>query len=241
MPSQMTMITDTAPSGKGSTSEKELEMIVMAHGTWNKRYAKLSSNNREIKAKTQGLRGFAKVLKNSQITHLAEVKNEIADALSRLLRAGDYKLKENIFQQTCLHMNLNPTIDLFSRHFNNLLPGFLSTIIGRGKIAFDTLNQVWKKDFPQIHPAIRLLVAVLKNIREEQIEAMIIVPLWPGLIQNTDHVNENVRSLKLGLGNEILEPGSSLINKNLKLLRGKICCFLMDRKPGRGEDSQERF
>ncbi|KAA6371077.1 MAG: hypothetical protein EZS28_033399 [Streblomastix strix] len=126
---QMTMITNAAPSGWGSTLERELEMIAMAHGIWNKRYAKLTSNNREIKAITQGLQSFAKTLKNLriqspairsdnstavfdirkwrastslikeikqihqtieklgiqiQITHLPGVKNEIADALSRL-------------------------------------------------------------------------------------------------------------------------------------------------------------
>ncbi|KAA6341636.1 MAG: hypothetical protein EZS28_052443, partial [Streblomastix strix] len=53
---QMTMTTDAAPSGWDSTLEKEQEMIAMAHGTWNQRQAKLSSNNREIKAITQGLR-----------------------------------------------------------------------------------------------------------------------------------------------------------------------------------------
>ncbi|KAA6310565.1 MAG: hypothetical protein EZS28_056291, partial [Streblomastix strix] len=157
---------DAAPSGWGSTLEKEMEMIATAHGTWNKRQAKLTSSKREIKAITQGLRSFAKILKNSraqslairsenstavfdirkqrisislirkikqvhqtieklgiqtQITHLPGVKNEITDALSRLSRAGDYKLKEKIFQQICLRMNLNPTIDLFSQYFNNLL------------------------------------------------------------------------------------------------------------------------
>ncbi|KAA6368720.1 MAG: putative reverse transcriptase, partial [Streblomastix strix] len=218
IPPQMTMTTDAAPSGWGSTLEKEQEMIAMAHGTWNKRQAKLTSNNREIKAITQGLRSFAKTLKSLQIqslairsdnstavfdirkwrastslikeikqvhqtieklgiqiqiTHLPGVKNEIADALSRLSRAGDYKLKEKIFQQTCLQMNLNPTIDLFSQHFNNLLPRFMSTIRGHGEIAIDALNQTWKMELPWIHPPIPLLPAVLKKIREKQIEAMI--------------------------------------------------------------------
>ncbi|KAA6402177.1 MAG: hypothetical protein EZS28_002287, partial [Streblomastix strix] len=101
----MTMTTDTAPSGLGQISKKELKMIAMAHGTCNKRQAKLSSNNKEIKAITQGLRSFAKVQKSSRIQSLAtridnRVKNKIADALSRLSRAGDYKLKEKIFRQT---------------------------------------------------------------------------------------------------------------------------------------------
>ncbi|KAA6309627.1 MAG: hypothetical protein EZS28_056471, partial [Streblomastix strix] len=55
IPSQMTMTTDAAPSEYGSTLEKELEMIAIAHGTWNKRQAKLTINNREIKAIFQGL------------------------------------------------------------------------------------------------------------------------------------------------------------------------------------------
>ncbi|KAA6370693.1 MAG: hypothetical protein EZS28_033779, partial [Streblomastix strix] len=235
---------------------------------------------------TQGLRSFAKTLKNSRvqslairsdnstavfdikkwrastsliketkqvhqtieklgiqilITHLPGVRNEIADALSRLSRAGDYKLKEKIFRQICLQMNLNPTIDLFSHHFNNLLPRFMSTIRGHGETAIDALNKTWKKELPWIHPPILLLPAVLKKIREEQFEAMIIAPLWPGQIWYTELVNENAQSLMLGWSNEILEPGTSLIKKNLKLPQGKIYCSLMDRRPGKEEDLRERF
>ncbi|KAA6355754.1 MAG: hypothetical protein EZS28_048719, partial [Streblomastix strix] len=69
--SQMTMTIDAAPRGWGSTLEKELEMMAMAHGTWNKRQAKVTSNNREIKAITQGLRSFTKTLKNSRFQSLA--------------------------------------------------------------------------------------------------------------------------------------------------------------------------
>ncbi|KAA6384379.1 MAG: putative Transposon Tf2-6 polyprotein, partial [Streblomastix strix] len=286
IPPQMAMTTDAAPSGWGSTQEKEQEMITVAHGTWKKRQAKLSSNNREIKAITQGLRSFDKTLKNLriqsltirsdnstavfdirkwrastslieeikqvhqtieklgiqiQITHLPGVRNEITDSLSRQSRAGDFKLKEKIFRQTCLQMNLKSTIDLFSQHFNNLLPRFMSTIGGHGETAIDALNQTWKKELPWIHPPIPLLPAVLKKIREEQIEAMIIAPLWPGQIWYTELVNENAQSLMLSWSNEILEPGTSLIKKNLKLPPGKICCFLMDRRQGREEDLRERF
>ncbi|KAA6371781.1 MAG: hypothetical protein EZS28_032693 [Streblomastix strix] len=163
-----------------------------------------------------------------QITHLPGVRNEIADALSRLSRAGDYKLMENIFKQICLQMNLNPIIDLFSQHFNNLLPRFMSTIRGHGETAIDALNQTQKKELPCIHPPIPLLPAVLKKIREEQIGAMIKAPLWRGQIQYAELVNENAQSIMLGWINEILEPGTSLIKKNLKLQPGKICCFLMD-------------
>ncbi|KAA6330512.1 MAG: hypothetical protein EZS28_053491, partial [Streblomastix strix] len=114
-------------------------------------------------------------------------------------------------------------------------------IRGHGETAIDALNQTWKKELPWIHPPIPLLPAVLKRIREKQIEAMIIAPLWPGKLWYTEQVNENVQSHMLGWSNEILEPGTSLIKKNLKLLPGKICYFLMDRRPGREEDLRERF
>ncbi|KAA6368914.1 MAG: hypothetical protein EZS28_035560 [Streblomastix strix] len=61
------MTTNAAPSGWGSTLERELKMTAMAHGTWNKRQVKLTSNNRENKVIAQGLRSFTKVIKNSRI------------------------------------------------------------------------------------------------------------------------------------------------------------------------------
>ncbi|KAA6369927.1 MAG: hypothetical protein EZS28_034547, partial [Streblomastix strix] len=99
-----------------------------------------------------------------QITHLPGDKNEIVDAQSRLSRTEDYKLKEKIFQQTYFQMNLIPTINLFSQHFNNLLPIFMSITRGHGEIAIDALNQTWKMELPWIHPPIPLLPAVLKKI-----------------------------------------------------------------------------
>ncbi|KAA6367093.1 MAG: hypothetical protein EZS28_037381 [Streblomastix strix] len=176
-----------------------------------------------------------------QITYLPEVKNEIADAQNRLSKAGDYKLKEKIFLQTCLQMNLNPTIDLFSQQFNNLLPRFMSPIRGHGEIAIDALNQAWKKEFHWIHPLILLIQIIQMKIGEDKIREMIIVPLWPSQMLHTELVNQNVQYLILGRNSEILEPGTLLIKKNLKLPSGKICCFMMDRRPDKEEYMQEQF
>ncbi|KAA6390856.1 MAG: hypothetical protein EZS28_013616 [Streblomastix strix] len=102
--------------------------------------------------------------KQIQIDHITGVKIEIADALSRISRSWDYKLKEKIFKQTCLQINLNPTIYLFPQHFNNLLQRFMSTIKGHGEIAIYPLNLIWKKEFPWIHHPIPLFPVVLKNV-----------------------------------------------------------------------------
>ncbi|KAA6377652.1 MAG: hypothetical protein EZS28_026821 [Streblomastix strix] len=93
----------------------------------------------------------------------------------------------------------------------------MSTIRGHGEVEIDALNQTLKKELPCIHPPIPLFPAVLKKIREEQIEAMIIAPQWPGQILFIELENENAQSLLLDWSNEILEPGTSLIKKNLKL------------------------
>ncbi|KAA6363055.1 MAG: hypothetical protein EZS28_041417, partial [Streblomastix strix] len=121
------------------------------------------------------------------------------------------------------------------------LSRFMSTIGGHRETAIDAVNQTWKKELRWIHSSILFLPAVLKKIREEQIKAMIIAPIWPGQIWYTELVYENAQSLMLGWSNEILEPGTSLIKKNLKLTPEKICYFLIDRRPGTGDDSQERF
>ncbi|KAA6403508.1 MAG: hypothetical protein EZS28_000973 [Streblomastix strix] len=216
------MTTDAAPNGWDSILDKGLEMITMAHGTWNKRYAMLTSYNKEIKAITQVLLNFAKTLKNLRVRSLAirndnstavfdirklrasislikeiqqELENEFANTVSRLSRTQGYKLKEKIFLQKYLYMNLNQTINLFSQHFNNLLPRFMSTIRGYGEIAINAFNQTQEKELPWIHPAFPLLPAVLKKIREEQIEAMIIAQLQ----------SNHIWQIKLGAIDTILQ------------------------------------
>ncbi|KAA6379852.1 MAG: putative Pro-Pol polyprotein [Streblomastix strix] len=95
IPPQMTMTTDAAPSGWGSALQRELEMIAIAHGTWNKRQVKLSSNNMEIKAITQSLRSFAKTLKNSRVqSHAIRSDNSTAVFDIRKWRASTSLIKE---------------------------------------------------------------------------------------------------------------------------------------------------
>ncbi|KAA6380153.1 MAG: hypothetical protein EZS28_024321 [Streblomastix strix] len=159
IPPQATMATDAAPGGQGQILEKELEMIAIAHTTWKLRQAKLTSDNMEIKAITQGLRSFSKVSKNSRIQSL-QIRSDINTAVFDIIKWS--------------------TISTLIKEIQ--YPRFMPTIRGHGELAVDALKQLWKKEFPWIHPPFRLLPAVLKKIREEQIEAMIIVPLWPGQI-----------------------------------------------------------
>ncbi|KAA6357123.1 MAG: hypothetical protein EZS28_047350 [Streblomastix strix] len=89
---------------------------------------------------------------------------------------------------------------------NNLLLRFISATSSHGEIAIDALNQTWKMELPWIHPPIPLIPAILKKIREENIDTMIIALLWPGQIWYTELVNENAQSLIHVWSNEIQEP-----------------------------------
>ncbi|KAA6397610.1 MAG: hypothetical protein EZS28_006861 [Streblomastix strix] len=204
-------------------------------GLWNleQKYAKLTNNNSEIKAMTYCLR-YPYYLPPSNYS-------EIADALSILSRAREYKLKEKMLQQTCLQMNLNPAIDLFSQHFNKLLTKIQvnnkktrRNCNRRSKLNLEDGTSMDSSSYPS--PS--------SSSEEDQ--------------RRADRSNDNCSTmarldvvyrtgirecsiLMLGWSNEILEPRTSLIKKNLKLVPGKICCFIMDRRPGREDDSQEKF
>ncbi|KAA6372351.1 MAG: hypothetical protein EZS28_032122 [Streblomastix strix] len=109
------------------------------------------------------------------------------------------------------------------------------------EISIDDLHQVWKKELPWNHPHIPLLPAVPKKIREEQIEAMIVAPIWPGQILESKLVNKNHQPFMLSWSNEMQERGSTQIKKNQNLYSGKICYFLMNRKQEREEDLKEKL
>ncbi|KAA6355623.1 MAG: hypothetical protein EZS28_048850 [Streblomastix strix] len=125
-------------------------------------------------------------------------------------------------------MNLNPTIDLLSQHFNNLLPRFISTTMRHKEIAINSLNQERKMELPWIHPPIDLFPAVLKKFKKEQIKLIIIALIWPGQIQFTELINKNRQPLILSQNNYVLEPRISLAKKCMKFPPSKIVCFLID-------------
>ncbi|KAA6360534.1 MAG: hypothetical protein EZS28_043940 [Streblomastix strix] len=119
------MTTDAAPSGWGSTLEKEQEMIAMAHGTWNRRQAKLNSNNREIKAITQGLRSFAKTLKNLRIQSLAIRSDNSTAAFNSLYNVEPHPLDATsvvivIYAGICINCAEIFALNLAIHHFINI-------------------------------------------------------------------------------------------------------------------------
>ncbi|KAA6403647.1 MAG: hypothetical protein EZS28_000822 [Streblomastix strix] len=117
----------------------------------------------------------------------------------------------------------------------------MSTIRGHGEIVIEALNQGWKKEFSWIHSPIPLLSAFPKSIREQQIRSLILSPLWPCQIWHTELLNQNVQSLIPDLSSEVMDAGTSLPQKNLKPPPYNISCFMIDRRPEKEEDMQERF
>ncbi|KAA6370656.1 MAG: hypothetical protein EZS28_033818 [Streblomastix strix] len=213
----MTMTTDVAPSGWGSTLEKEQEMIALAQETQNNRFVKLSNNKREIKAITQSLRSL---INNKKARNLDP---DYSPSRSQ-------KQNSRRTQQTIKSRRLQAKGKEFSTDMSS------DELESNNRLIFTTLQQPTVKIHvndkrtrrnsnrrtqsnmeeanPQIHPSIPLLAAVLKKTGEEPFEDRIVVPLWPGQIWYTELLNENAQSLMLGWSNEILQSGTSLIQKN---------------------------
>jgi hypothetical protein len=56
--------------------------------------------------------------------HIPGISNTLADGLSRLDRAGDYELKDEIFQTAIRALGVSPTVDCFATTNNPKCPRF---------------------------------------------------------------------------------------------------------------------
>jgi hypothetical protein len=62
--------------------------------------------------------------------HIPGKENTLADALSRIHRAGDYELRQDVFDHATRAMRVAPTIDLFATAANAKCQRFV-TLNGR--------------------------------------------------------------------------------------------------------------
>ncbi|KAA6399440.1 MAG: hypothetical protein EZS28_005038 [Streblomastix strix] len=89
-------------------------------------------------------------------------------------------------------------------------------------------------EFPQIHPSTFFLPAILKKIRDELMSAMIVAPLWPGVIWCTELFNWNVQYFLHGWSNEILEPGNIVHQEEFETISTQDRLFSDGQQAGKG-------
>lgn len=110
---------------------------------------------------------------------LRGVENIQADYLSRqTLRQGDWTLNREIFQKIVRLWGL-PQIDLFSSKENRQVELFCSLNPLDHPWAVDALAVPWRWELAYAFPPIPLIPRVLKKVREDQAELILIAPFWP--------------------------------------------------------------
>jgi hypothetical protein len=155
--------------------------------------------------------------------------NQVADALSRLERAGDYSLKRTVFTkgvETLLTQEEEPEdlldIDLFATRSNNLLERYVSPTPDEHAVACDAFSITWEGLKPLVHPPIILLTRCLQRITRENVRATIIAPKWPSQPWWPLLMNIAKKSTTLGRSEDILLPGRSMLNQDSKLPPGEL-------------------
>jgi hypothetical protein len=157
------------------------------------------------------------------------ILNQLADSLSRLEAAGDYQLKQEVF----LHglyglMNEKETmeqlvqIDMFATRENRKLEKFVSPGPDILAVESDAFSISWRNVLIYAHPPIVLIPQTLRKIEGEEAQGVLVIPLWKG--QPWWPLLEKIalKKLILGKGDEILEKGTHMRQRQTKLPPGEM-------------------
>jgi ribonuclease HI len=172
------------------------------------------------------VRALFSFLTKHQITllpsHRPGVKNEKADALSRLEWMGDYEIQSGILAQALLEWGITPSIDLFATELNCKFPLYCSPDPSDGNaLTCNAFSIPWNQfQWPYIHVTPALIPKCLQRIQEERILALIIAPMWASQSW-WDKLKRMTRTFKvLGRGEDILIPGKEMKRRETKLPPG---------------------
>ena len=109
---------------------------------------------------------------------LSSLDNLEADFLSRqALLAWDFQLSHRIFRQICCLFHVKPRLDAFATNRTRLLPRYMSWEQDASAVGQNCLNYFWDP-VTWLFPLVPLIPAVLQEVEEQQIEAILICPGW---------------------------------------------------------------
>jgi ribonuclease HI len=161
------------------------------------------------------------------VEHIPGEKNGIADSLSRLSRSGDYSLKREVFQQMCNNLQVNPTVDMFATARNAQLPRFVSPVWNDQVMVRDSLSIPWGEGMPYLHPPIPLISKCLRKVLQENVPALLVLPLWKGQSWSVLLNKMTNNSIYLGRSEDVLIPGHQMQEKGDKLPPGSMAAHLL--------------
>jgi hypothetical protein len=155
--------------------------------------------------------------------------NKVADALSRLEKAGDYSLKKQVWLEGLAKLGDKQEdplqlveVDLFATKYNSLLPRFISPHPDEGAEGCDAFSMRWRDWKAYIHPPISVISRVIQKVEAEEVKAVIVVPNWPSQHWWPHLMNLAKKTVTLGRAEEILLRGRSMEEKGTKLPPGEM-------------------
>ena len=112
--------------------------------------------------------------------HIPGRLNVIADKLSRShqIISTEWQINPQVVQ-SLFHLWGTPSLDLFATRHNTQLQMFVSPIPDPQAVAVDALSIQWQGLWAYAFPPPALLTKVLTKAKEEQLEMILIAPLWP--------------------------------------------------------------
>jgi hypothetical protein len=161
--------------------------------------------------------------------HRPGVVNEKADALSRLERAGDYALKEEIFWKGLMGVMKEKEnvmeiveVDLFATNWNTKLQRYIAPSADALAEGLDAFSMPWQGLRAYVHPPIAMVAKALRKIEQEKVEAVVVTPDWPS--QPWWPVLDQLirKRVVLGESEEVLTTGQSMRERMTKLPPGQM-------------------
>ena len=107
------------------------------------------------------------------------VDNVEADLASRVFNnTSEWKLKPDVFTDICKQFGV-PAIDLFASKHNKQLNKYVTWTPDNGALAVDAFTISWSTDYMYCFPPFSLIPSVLRKLREDEGQALVVVPRWP--------------------------------------------------------------
>jgi hypothetical protein len=134
--------------------------------------------------------------------------NTEPDALSRYIDMNDWSIRPWAWKLISDHFP-GLDVDRFASPENNQLPHYNTRWAHPDSTAYNALAQDWKGTFSYVCPPMAMVPQVLKLIREQRVQAVVIVPVWVASPWWPMLRKMAIRAVNLGNGFQAFQAGQS--------------------------------
>ncbi|KAA6388973.1 MAG: hypothetical protein EZS28_015499 [Streblomastix strix] len=149
-------------------------------------------------------------------------KNVIADSFSRIAANGDYYVKQKVLDKALAILGLPVQQDIFASRTNKRLRSYCNSLLDHQAYAVNGYSFSWSQINPYLHPPISEILKVLRKVREDNAEAVLVIPSWKGQVWSRWIEEMKIAEVDLGEGNECLEMGKLMKDLHQQLPPGRM-------------------